>query len=69
MSKMVTYERRLGEKVELTLEQQAEIDALLKKPDSEIDYSDIPPLDEKFWANAVRNPYLDPARKRVKKAG
>ena len=69
MSKMVTYERRLGEKVELTPEQQAEIEALLQKPDSEIDYSDIPPLDEKFWANAVRNPYLDPARKRAKKAG
>ena len=69
MSKIVTYERRLGEKVELTPEELAEIAALLKQPDSEIDYSDIPPLDEKFWANAVRNPYLDPARKGVKKAG
>ena len=69
MIKMVTYERRLGEKVELTPEQQAEIEALLSKPDDEIDYSDIPPLDEKFWANAVRNPYLDPARKRTKKVG
>jgi Uncharacterized protein conserved in bacteria len=25
---------------------------LAAKPDSAIDYSDIPPLDESFWANA-----------------
>ena len=65
MSKIVTYERRLGEKLELTPEQIAQLEALAKMPDSEIDYSDIPPLDEKFWANAVRNPYLDPNRRRV----
>jgi hypothetical protein len=69
MSKMVTYEVDLSNPPALTPEQQAEIEALLKKPASEIDYSDIPPLDEKFWANAVRNPYLDPARKRAKKTG
>ena len=26
-------------------------------PDSEIDFSDIPPLSDDFWANAVRNPF------------
>jgi len=30
---------------------------LAERPDSEIDYSDIPPLDEKFWQNAVPNPF------------
>jgi len=69
MSKLVRYEFDPANPPALTPEQQAEIEALLKKPDNEIDYSDIPPLDEKFWANAVRNPYLDPARKGVKKAG
>jgi hypothetical protein len=28
---------------------------LTKKPDSAIDFSDIPPLKESFWKNAVRN--------------
>jgi hypothetical protein len=30
---------------------------LAQRPDSEIDFSDIPPLDESFWNNAVRNPF------------
>jgi hypothetical protein len=34
---------------------------LSRRPDDEIDTSDIPELTEKFWQNAVRNPYL-PAR-------
>jgi uncharacterized protein (DUF4415 family) len=42
----------------LTPKLKAELEALEAMPDSEIDYSDIPPLDEKFWKNAVRNPYL-----------
>lgn len=35
----------------LSEEQQAEIDALAAKPDSEIDYSDIPPVEglERFY--------------------
>ncbi len=69
MSKMVRYEFDPANPPALTDAQKAEIEAIKLRPDSEIDYSDIPPLDEKFWANAVRNPYLDPARKRVKKAG
>ena len=27
------------------------------RPDAEIDFSDIPPLDERFWRNAIRNPF------------
>ena len=30
----------------LTAEQQAELDALAARPDSEIDYSDIPPIED-----------------------
>jgi len=29
---------------------------LAKRPDSEIDYSDIPELDDEFWANAKLSP-------------
>lgn len=31
-------------------------------PDSEINYSDIPPLDDKFWQNAVKNPFYKPTK-------
>ena len=27
------------------------------RPDAEIDFSDVPPLTEEFWAKAVRNPF------------
>jgi len=41
---------------------KAELEALANRPDSEIDYSDIPPLTEKFWQNAVRNPFYKPTK-------
>ena len=34
-------------------------------PDSEIDFSDIPELTEKFWKNGVRNPFYRPIKKQV----
>ena len=40
----------------------AELKALDKRPDSEIDYSDIPPLDNQFWARAVPNPFYKPVK-------
>ena len=30
--------------------------------DSQIDYSDIPPLDKQFWARAVPNPFFKPVK-------
>jgi uncharacterized protein (DUF4415 family) len=41
----------------LTQQQKAEIDALKSASESEIDYSDIPPLTDEFWKIAVRNPF------------
>jgi uncharacterized protein (DUF4415 family) len=38
---------------------------LAERTDSEIDYSDIPPLTEKFWQNAVRNPFYRPVKKQI----
>lgn len=46
----------------LTAAQQARLRALAKMPDSKIDYSDIPPLTDKFWKNAVRNPFYKPTK-------
>ena len=59
---MVRFEMDLSNPPPLTVAQQAEIKALRNKPDSEIDYSDIPPLDEKFWKNAIRNPFYKPTK-------
>lgn len=42
-----------------------ELAELAKRPDSEIDLSDIPELTEKFWQNAVRNPWYKPIKKQV----
>ena len=61
MSNTVKYEMDLANPPPLTNAQKAELLALANRPDSEIDYSDIPPLTEEFWKNAVRgNPFLQP---------
>jgi uncharacterized protein (DUF4415 family) len=38
---------------------------LAARPDSEIDFSEIPPLKESFWKNAVRNPFYRPIKQSV----
>jgi len=62
MSKTIRYEVDLNSLTPLTDEQKAELKALHEMPDSEIDYSDIPPLDETFWKNAVHNPFYKPTK-------
>jgi uncharacterized protein (DUF4415 family) len=49
----------------LTEERKRELAELAKRPDSEIDFSDIPELTEKFWQNAVPNPFYKPVKKQV----
>jgi len=49
----------------LTARQKWELAKVAARPDSEIDYSDIPPLGEKFWKNAVRNPLYRPVKQQV----
>jgi uncharacterized protein (DUF4415 family) len=46
----------------LTKKQKAELVALSARSDSEIDFSDIPPLVEEFWKNAVRGKYYKPTK-------
>ncbi len=60
--KMVEYELDLDNLPPLKEEQRAEIAALMARPDSEIDFSDIPRLDEKFWKNAVRGGLYKPVK-------
>jgi uncharacterized protein (DUF4415 family) len=38
---------------------------LASRPDSQIDFSDIPELTDKFWRNAVRNPFYRPVKKQL----
>jgi uncharacterized protein (DUF4415 family) len=49
----------------LTKRQRRDIALLAAKPDSGIDYSDIPRLTEEFWSNAVRNPFYRPIKRQL----
>jgi uncharacterized protein (DUF4415 family) len=44
----------------LTEKQKPELKALAARPEGATDHGDIPPLDEAFWKNAVRNPVYRP---------
>lgn len=59
---MVWYERNPGDP--LTEEQKANIEALKRMPDHEIDTSDIPEWTDEMWARAERGRF----HHRVKKA-
>ena len=42
-----------------------ELAKLAAMPDSEIDLSELPELTEKFWQNAVPNPFYRPVKKQI----
>lgn len=46
----------------LTDKQKRDVARLAAMPESGIDVSDIPPLDEEFFRRAVRNPYFKPIK-------
>lgn len=58
---MVRYKRR--ELPSLTDVRASELQALSEKPDTEIDYSDVSPLEDPFWKNAVRGQFYRPIKK------
>jgi uncharacterized protein (DUF4415 family) len=60
--KLVKRSIDLANPPSLTKKQKAELAALAVRPDSEIDFSDIPPLTEGFWKNAVRGKYYKPIK-------
>jgi len=61
----VTYELDPQQPIPLTEAQKAELAALAALPDEQIDTSDIPPLSESFWQNAVGNPFYRPLKQQV----
>lgn len=60
--KIVKHTVNLSNLPSLTAKQKAEIKAAAAMPDSTIDYSDIPPLSDEFWQNAVHNPFYKPTK-------
>ena len=60
--KIVKREVDLANLPPLTEKQKVELAALAVRRDSEIDYSDIPPLAEEFWKNAVRGRFYKPIK-------
>jgi uncharacterized protein (DUF4415 family) len=62
MSKITRYEVDLNDLPPLTAKQKTEIKTLAAMPDNQIDYSDIPPLDDAFWQEAVQNPFYKPTK-------
>ena len=61
-TKMVRYEVDLDNLPPLTDAEREEVAAPAAKPDSEIDFSDIPPLNEEFFQNAVRGRFYRPVK-------
>lgn len=59
----VSYRREPGEP--LSEEVKANIEELLRKPDSEIDTSDIPELPADAWEHAVRGRFYRPLKEAV----
>ncbi len=52
-------------KVRVNAGRKRRMKRLVLRLDSEIDFSDIPELTEKFWRNAVRNPFYRPMKKQL----
>jgi len=60
--KLVRRDVDLANLPPLTEKQKAELAALAARPDTEIDASDIVPLTEAFWSEAVRGRFYKPIK-------
>ena len=49
----------------LTAGRKRRLEKLSRRPDNEINTSEIPELTEKFWQNAVRNPFYRPLKQQL----
>lgn len=61
-TKLVSRYVDLANMPPLTEAQKAKLEALAAMPDEAIDYSDIPPLTDEFWDNAVRGRFYRPTK-------
>jgi uncharacterized protein (DUF4415 family) len=50
---------------QMTAARKRRLARLATRPDSEIDFSEIPPLDESFWKSAIRNPFYRPVKQQL----
>ena len=62
MSKFV---RRTLADTPMTPARRRKLARLAAQPDSKIKFSEIPPLKESFWKNAVRNPFYRPVKQQL----
>lgn len=51
--------------IPISASQKRRLASLARRPDSAIDFSDIPELTEKFWQNAIRNPFYRPVKQQL----
>lgn len=49
----------------LTPARKRKLARLAARPDSEIDFSDIPPLKDSFFRNAIANPFYRPVKQQL----
>ena len=64
-SKVVTYAFDPTNPPPLTDAQRDELRRLAEMDDADIDFTDIPPLTEKFWANAERGKFYRPVKQQL----
>jgi uncharacterized protein (DUF4415 family) len=64
-SKLVEYRLDLNNLPPPTDAQFEELKALAARPDSEIDFSDIPELTDEQWQNAIRRRYYKPIKQQI----
>ena len=57
--------RKKQEDIKVTPAMLRHLKKLAERPDSEIDYSDIPELTDKFWQNAVKGRFYRPVKEQV----
>ena len=62
-TKMVSY--TLETRPPMTEERRARMRALAARPDSEIDFSDIPETTDEQWKNAVRGHFYRPVKRQI----
>ena len=62
MTKIVR--KRLSDS-QISSKRRARLAKLARQPDSAIDLSEIPELTERFWRNAIRNPFYRPVKKQL----
>jgi len=49
----------------MTPARKRQLARLAARPEGEIDFTEIPPLKESFWKNAVRNPFYRPLKQQL----